>query len=76
MQINGGIVEIQHRQFALSRIPVRDVVGKRLFLAASADARSALSVCHAITSLQLSTIYCAEICHIIGKNTIPKYDNE
>ena len=41
MQINGGIIEIQHRQFALSRIPFRDVVGKRLFLAACADARAA-----------------------------------
>ena len=51
LQIGGAVGEIQHGQLALAGIAVGNIVRQRLFLAASADARAALSVCHDFTSL-------------------------
>ena len=47
-EVGGGIGEVQHGQFALAGITVGKVVRQRFFLAARADARPALSVCHAV----------------------------
>ena len=47
-EVGGGIGEVQHGQLALAGIAVGEVVRQRLFLAACANARAALSVCHAV----------------------------
>ena len=49
-EVCGRIGEVQHGQFALAWIALGYVIGQRLFLAACANARAALSVCHDFTS--------------------------